>query len=298
MKLQNLHTHTVFGDGECTPRRMTRSALAAGCGSLGFSEHSPLPPAIDTDGWTMAPEELAAYQAEVRYLQRRLQGRLEVFLGLEQDYDSPPPDGDYDYLIGSVHGVEREGVPVSVDESAESFAASVAESFGGDGLAIALAYYERAGQIAERTGCQIVGHFDLVTKFNQGGRFFDEEDPRYVRAALEALEANMDKDVIFEINTGAVARGYRTLPYPAPFLLRAIREKGGRVCITSDSHSAHAILHSFPLAAQLALECGFRETWVLTRTGFQAVGLEEFLAAARQAEGTRHWYQRLGKKEH
>ena len=34
------------------------------------------------------------------------------------------------------------------------------------------------------------------------------------------------------------------------------------------------------LAARLAMECGFRETWVLTDAGFQAVGLEDFLAEA------------------
>jgi len=34
------------------------------------------------------------------------------------------------------------------------------------------------------------------------------------------------------------------------------------------------------LAARLAMECGFRETWVFTDAGFQAVGLEDFLAEA------------------
>ena len=119
-----------------------------------------------------------------------------------------------------------------------------------------------------------------MTKLNRDGRFFDEEDPRYIRAALEALEAVLARDVIFEINTGAVARGYRPLPYPAPFLLRAIRERGGRVCISSDCHSPAALLFAFPQAARLAMECGFRETWVLTDAGFQAVGLEDFLTEA------------------
>ena len=280
MILQNLHTHTVFGDGAGTPERMVRRALAAGCASLGFSEHSPLPPDRDPDGWTMAAEEEAAYRAEVLRLRRHFQGRLGVFLGLEQDYDSPPPRWDYDYLIGSVHTVERDGAFLSVDNTAEELSEAIDGHFGGDGLALALAYFDRAGQVAERTGCQIAGHFDLVTKLNRDGRFFDEEDPRYIRAALEALEAVLARDVIFEINTGAVARGYRPLPYPAPFLLRAIRERGGRVCISSDCHSPAALLFAFPQAARLAMECGFRETWVLTDAGFQAVGLEDFLAEA------------------
>ena len=100
--------------------------------------------------------------------------------------------------------------------------------------------------------------------------------PRLLRPGglpLEALEAVLARDVIFEINTGAVARGYRPLPYPAPFLLDAIRQKGGRVCITSDSHRADTIVHAFPQAAALAGSCGFREAWILAKNGFQPVGL-------------------------
>lgn len=274
MHIQNLHTHTVFGDGKNTAEEMVLGAIRAGCASLGFSEHSPMP-AADPDGWSMASQDVDAYRAEILTLREKYRGRLEIFLGLEQDLDSPNPEGDWDYRIGSVHSVWREGLALSVDESTETFDRIVREYFGGDGLAFAGAYYRREAEAAEKTGCQIVGHFDLVAKFNEGGQFFDEAAPRYRRAALEALEAVMERDVIFEINTGAISRGYRTLPYPAPFLLRAIREKGGRVCITSDSHSEHTITCAFEQAAALAAECGFRETWILTADGFRPVGLEE-----------------------
>ena len=100
---------------------------------------------------------------------------------------------------------------------------------------------------------------------------------QYRAAALEALAALLERDVIFEINTGAISRGYRAAPYPALFLLEAIRQKGGRVCITSDSHSEGTVAFAFRQAGELALACGFRETWALTETGFQAIGLEKFL---------------------
>lgn len=279
MLLQNLHTHTVFGDGKNTAEEMVLGAVRAGCASLGFSEHSPLPPAADPDGWSMAASDVAAYRAEILALREKYRDRLAIFLGLEQDVDSPAPEGDWDYLIGSVHSVRADGRFLSVDESPEAFARSVREHFGGDSLAFAGAYYRRAAGSAEKTGCQVVGHFDLVAKFNEGGRFFDEAAPRYRRAALEALEAVMERDVIFEINTGAISRGYRTAPYPAPFLLRTIREKGGRVCITSDSHSESTVTCAFDRAADLAAECGFRETWILTAEGFRPAGLEELRRA-------------------
>lgn len=271
---QNLHAHTSFSDGKHTPEEMVLGAVRAGCASLGFSDHSPMPPAADPDGWSMKAEKLPDYRAEILRLRKTYAGKLELFLGLELDVDSPPPEGDWDYLIGSVHGVWSGGCYLPVDESADAFDRAVREHFGGEPLAFARAYYRRAAEAAGKTGCGIVGHFDLITKFNEGGRRFDEGDPRYRAAALEALEALMERDVIFEINTGAISRGYRTAPYPASFLLEAIRQKNGRVCVTSDSHSADAVVHAFSQAAALAEACGFREAWVLGSEGFHPVGLD------------------------
>lgn len=283
MKLQNLHTHTVFGDGAGTAEEMAQGAIQAGCGSLGFSEHSPLLPFYDPDHYAIEEAVLPAYCAEILRLREQYRGQLDIFLGLEQEYDSPPPTEKFDYLIGSVHNVVADGCCLSVDNTREVLAAGVARLFGGDYYALAETYYQRTGLVAKKTECQIVGHFDLLTKFNEGGQLFDETAPRYVDAAIAALEALLRRDVVFEVNTGAISRGCRSAPYPAPFLLRAIRERGGRICIASDSHSPRTLTSAFPLAAELALSCGFQETWMLTADGFQAVSLEAFLAEARRA---------------
>ncbi len=273
---QNLHTHTVFSDGKNTPEEMVRGAIRAGCASLGLSDHSPMPPAADPDEWSMRPDRILAFREEALHLREAYAGKLELFLGLEQDIDSSPPQGEWDYLIGSVHGIWADGRYLAADESADRFDRSVREQFGGDYLAFAQAYYRRMAAVARETGCDIVGHFDLITKSNEGGRRFDEDDPRYRSAALEALEALLERDLIFEINTGAISRCYRTTPYPAPFLLDAIRQKGGRICITSDSHQSDTITCAFSQAAALAESHGFRETWVLTKDGFRPVGLAEY----------------------
>ena len=90
---QNLHTHTAFSDGKNTPEEMVLGALQAGCASLAFSDHSPMSPAADPDGWSMNPEKVPAYRAEIIRLREVYAGKLEIFLGLEQDIDSPPPAG-------------------------------------------------------------------------------------------------------------------------------------------------------------------------------------------------------------
>ena len=270
--MQNLHTHTTFCDGKNTPEEMVLSAISLGLNSLGFSGHAPM--SGPNGDWTMGEEDVPRYRAEVLRLREQYAGEIEIFLGLEQDFDSPPQAGPWDYVIGSVHQVQKGGVWLSVDASEEEFVRAAEQHYGGDFYAFAEDYYRRVGEIAEHTGCQIVGHFDLVTKFNEGDKLFDAGHPRYVSAALEALDRLAERDVVFEINTGAMSRGYRSAPYPDPALLRAMRERDIPICITSDSHSAATILHAFPQAAQLAWECGYREQMRLTRRGFVLTSLK------------------------
>ena len=118
-----------------------------------------------------------------------------------------------------------------------------------------------------------MGHFDLITKFNEGDSLFDTGHPRYVSAALEALDRLAQHGVILEINTGAMSRGYRSTPYPAPALLRAMRERDLPICITSDCHDRANLLFAFPQAEELARSCGYREQMALTSQGFVPIPL-------------------------
>lgn len=266
MKPQSLHCHTSFCDGADSPVAMAAAAFAAGCGAVGFSGHSPLP---GQEAWCMDPARVADYRRAVTALKAEYAGRMEVFLGLEQDFYSPDPGPGWDYKIGSVHCLPLpDGALLSVDESAATLANGVERWFGGDWNALAKAYYERMARVDAVTGGEIVGHFDLLTKFNEGGAQFDEASPAYREAAFAALDELAGRGRIFEINTGAISRGYRTAPYPAAFLLRRLAEKGGRILLSSDSHSAATVLHGYRQAADLAQSCGFASCWYLTDRGF------------------------------
>lgn len=261
---QNLHTHTTFCDGKNTAEEMILAALELGMDSLGFSGHSPL----EGECWAMDAADVPHYRRQLQDLREKYAGRLELFLGLEQDILSPLPQENWDYLIGSVHILEREGKRLSVDESTQTFQRGVEQWFGGDPMAFAEAYYRQVGAVAEKTGCQIVGHFDLVCKFNEGNCLFDTEHPRYRAAALEALERLREREVILEINTGAMSRGYRTAPYPERWILQKAKEMGLPICLTSDAHSVRHLTYAFDQAAELARSCGYQEAMYLTQAGF------------------------------
>ena len=95
------------------------------------------------------------------------------------------------------------------------------------------------------------------------------EDPAYRKAALDAVDTLLEKDRIFEINSGAISRGYRKTPYPAPFLLQEIHDRGGRIMLSSDAHATNTMLFQFEESIELAKSVGFRSAWVLTRDGFR-----------------------------
>ncbi len=236
--LSNFHTHTRYCDGKDTPEELALEALRLGCPALGFSGHAH----VRFDDCCMTAEGTEAYRREIARLREKYRGRIELFCGIEQDYYSDLPTDGFDYVIGSVHYIYKEGEYLFVDESRERFIADVARCYGGDYLACAEDYYAHVARVWDRTRCRIVGHFDLVTKFNEGDALFDTTAPRYRRAALEALHTLLEQDVLFEINTGAISRGYRTSPYPAPFLLDELIANKARLILSSDCHDRKKLL--------------------------------------------------------
>ena len=90
-----------------------------------------------------------------------------------------------------------------------------------------------------------MGHIDLITKFNEGNRLFDMEAPRYLKAARSAIDTLLPLKIPFEINTGAISRGYRTEPYPAKSLRDYIKQKGGTLILSSDAHAKENLFYKF-----------------------------------------------------
>ena len=238
----DLHTHTIYCDGKNTPEEMIQAALAKGLTCLGFSGHGYAP--YDTD-CCMSVKGAAAYRAEIAALREKYAGRIRILCGVEQDYWSDASTAEYDYVIGSVHYVKAGGELCCVDNTPEISKVAVDKHFGGDWYAFAEAYFATVADVVNKTRCRIIGHFDLVSKFNEKERFFDESHPRYVAAWQGALDALLPCGVPFEINTGAITRLWRTTAYPTADMIEYIRKHGGRLLLSSDSHSDQTLCYGF-----------------------------------------------------
>jgi len=87
-------------------------------------------------------------------------------------------------------------------------------------------------------------------------------------ASLFAMRKLAAANMIFEINTGAISRGYRSEPYPPENLLYELRKLEGRITVTSDAHDTSGIDYGYEEAVYLAKQCGFDRIWLLDEGGF------------------------------
>ena len=242
MSLRDYHMHSVFSDGVDTPEAMVLSAIEKGMDEMGFSEHAYAPHDYDC-GIPIGLE--GAYRREIARLKEKYAGKIRILCGVEQDWFSPLPPDDYDYRIGSVHNLLEGDEYYALDGSAEEQKQAVERFYGGDAYVMCEKYYALMGDIVERTNADIIGHFDLLTKFYEQQPLFDVHHPRYIAAWQAAADKLLKTGKPFEINTGAITRGYRTTPYPMPDICRYLADRGAKFILSSDSHRADTIAWGF-----------------------------------------------------
>lgn len=266
----NAHTHSSWCDGKNTTREMAARAIERGFTDLGFSSHSPAP----FDKRCVGITDEAGYRAEIDGLKNELSGKLNILCGVEQDFYAPVDREKYDYIIHSTHYLPRDGEKYEAVDDLPSMTLDTWKSrYNRDGYAMAKDYYRLVVEGVEKYAPDIVGHFDLITKYNQNGTMFDEESKVYRDAAFDALDAVIDVlngyGGMIEINTGGMPKGYRSVPYPAPFLLRRMAERNVRAIITSDSHEIATLDYGYDVALELMRVAGFKRMAVLKDGAFR-----------------------------
>ena len=270
---QCLHTHSVMCDGKDTLEEMVLSAIEKGFDSIGFSGHSFMDIYAE---FSMNEEKTAAYKAEIARLQQVYGDRIKIWCGLEKDNYTTISTEGYDYLIGSVHVMKHPEGLLFVDWTADCTRENIEKVFGGDGIAYAKHYFQAVADLPNHGSFDILGHFDLLTKFNEKEPdLFDTQCTEYRTAATEAAEALVGKVKFFEVNTGAISRGYRTTPYPDPYIIKEMKRLGFGAIISSDCHDRNFLDCGYEDAKRLLKEAGFTEHYVLKEEGFVAIPLED-----------------------
>jgi len=273
MRFSCIHTHTTFCDGDDDVETYCRRAFEKGLVSLGFSAHAPISKktGIKTS-WHLAEERLDEYLDAVRSAQKRWEGKLPVYVGLEVDF-IPGLTGpaDYrqmglDFIIGAVHYViPGRGKPFTVDDPAEDVIRSINEIYGGDALGMVQAYWDSQQAMILAGGFDVLAHPDLVKKNNalrEDGKksLFCEDDVSY-RESTAAIAALMSQAGIpAEINSGGMNRGKTKDCYPSHGFLKLFRQQGVPMVINADAHCANHLDGHYEDARQSLLAAGYTET--------------------------------------
>lgn len=242
MNKVDLHIHSTFSDGNNSPEDIVLSAIEKGLKKIGFSDHSFT---HFDQSYCISKNNIDNYIDCINKLKTKYLDKIEIALGIEQDYYSEEKTDRYDYIIGSVHYVKANDKYIPIDESPEILVEAVEKYFQGNIYNLIEEYFQTIADIVNKTNADIIGHIDLISKFNENGHLFDEKDERYICAYTNACDKLLKTDKIFEINTGAISRGYKTTPYPSNDIYNYLKTKGAKFILSSDSHSKDTLCYMF-----------------------------------------------------
>lgn len=252
----NLHTHTIYSDGSNKPEEYINKAIKLGFKSIGFSEHSPT---VYKCSCEILPENIPSYINEITFLKEKYKSQIEVLLGFEEDIYGAVDRSKVDFVIGAVHYLQSQKNKdkyIAVDHN-PSYFQELIDDF--DGIENVCREYYRLINKTIESKPHILAHFDLLTKFNGDGEnyFFDPSQDWY-KALVDKICKNLkNTEIIVEINTGAISRGYRKNPYPSSYILNKLYQNNVPVTISSDAHQDIHINFAFDKAIDIIKKVGY-----------------------------------------
>ena len=242
MILKDLHVHTNYCDGKNSPEEMVLSAIEKNLECIGFSAHSYT---FFDESYCLKKELYSNYISEINTLKEKYKDKIRILCGIEQDFYSTEPYSQFDYVIGSVHYVKTDAGYFEIDTDKEQFINIVKDHYDSDYYKLADVYFKSVAEMAEKNRPDIIGHLDLITKFNKDFQLFDETNPLYLKAKLDAVDKILPLNIPFEINVGAISRGYKDTPYPDIDTISYIIKNGGKIIFSGDSHNKDTLCFEF-----------------------------------------------------
>jgi histidinol-phosphatase (PHP family) len=240
----DLHNHTErCNHAVGTIDEYIQRAIELKIDIYGFSEHAPM----DFDEkYRLAFCDMPAYVNDILSAKEKYKKEIDILLGYEVDYlpghmDARILSADVDYLIGSVHFIDKWGF------DNPEFLSGWKEK---DIDEIWKAYFEATEAMAQSGKFDIVGHLDLIKVF----KFMPKTDTRLL--AKDALQAIKKSNMVLELNTAGLRKPIGEI-YPSRALLEAAYELEIPITFSSDAHAVEQIGAGYALATTLAKDVGY-----------------------------------------
>ena len=242
----DLHNHTPLcnhAEGEIF--EYVEKAIKSNTKYFGFSDHAPM----DFDPkYRMNFTQMQEYEKAVLDAKEKYKEQIEILLAYEVDYlpghmDERVLNADVDYLIGSVHFIDKWGF-----DNPEFIGHYEHEDID----VIWQKYFNAIEEMVNSGHFDIVGHLDLIKVF----KFMPKKNINEI--AKNALLAIKKADMVLELNVA----GYRkpvAESYPSASLLKQAYELDIPITFSSDAHTPEQISMFNDEITKMAKDAGYTE---------------------------------------
>lgn len=268
MQKFSLHTHTIGFDGQNTEEEMVCRAKELGWKKIRISNHFIVHPRIeeapmyenakargyDTIYSSSFDEAVAKFERHYRKIDE-LQDKTEVKIlkGMEVDFfsnDNWRKGFDEvlvylkpDYLIGSVHFIEQDGILFNSHDLKKS---SLVEQ-----QKLLTRYWQNVRAAAKSGYFTFLAHLDLVKKVGLG------QDESWIEEEYKTVETIRGAGIMVELNTSYFRKGNE--PYPSQRIMKMLADENIKVLLSDDAHAKEQLGNNFDKAYDMAKECGIRK---------------------------------------
>lgn len=265
------HSGEFCGHAKGQLSSVVQAAVERGFTTYGLSEHAPRfhRTHLYPEEATLTPQDLAdtfgRYVHAATELRERYADRLELLVGFETE--ALPQDtwaekmrelrrsAPFDYMVGSVHSIGELWIDFNVETSERA-----ALSCGG-WEPLRCAYFDQLAELVSTLAPEVVGHVDLIRRF---------EEPHFSFSALamqhaeRVLEASRAAGAAIEVNAAPARRGFGPV-YPGPQILARARQLEVPVTLGDDSHGPEGVGVGLDACLLAIAQAGYTDVHYLTR---------------------------------
>ncbi|MEM5777007.1 MAG: histidinol-phosphatase HisJ family protein [Candidatus Aenigmatarchaeota archaeon] len=239
------HIHTEFSDGKGIFEDYINQAMKKKIDEIGFSDHFN----FKNPKWSMKIENIDVYLS--RILKLKSENELSIKAGIEMDFNPEKikqtiqflKKYKFDYVIGSIHYIKN----WCIDDEMELGKWKQKDIDG-----VYKKYYNLVQQMAKTKIFDIVGHLDVVKKFNL-------KPKKDISDILdETIQTISESKMCIEINTSGLRKPCKET-YPEEKIVKMCFEKGIKITLGSDSHMPDELSADFDKTIKMLKNIGYEK---------------------------------------
>ena len=273
--ISNLHTHTNYCDGKNSIEENIKYAIDKEFISLGFSGHSN----FSKDDCSMTKEGTIKYLDEIKKYKEIYKNKIQIYSGIEADYYSnlnknTDKEMRLDYRIGSVHFIDDGKDYFCIDMSKDNFNETI-KHFGNIKIVIEK-YFDNIIKMVEAQKPDIVGHLDLIRKYNLQKEYFTEEEDWYIEKVEEVLKHIKENNSIVEVNIKLMNQNNLDAHYPNKRTIKKSLENNIPLTLNTDAHSINGLDKFYYEALKELKKLGVKKMKMLIDGSFKDIDINLF----------------------